>query len=77
MKVIIWSKPACPQCDQAKHLLSAAGYDIEERKIGTGIWTREQLLELVPTAKSVPQIFFGDLYIGGLTELKQKLTGVK
>lgn len=77
MKAIIWSKPACPQCDQAKHLLSANNIEFEERKIGTGIWTREALLELVPTAKSVPQIFFGDLHIGGLPELKQKLTGVK
>ncbi len=71
--ITVWSKPNCPQCDQAKHLLVSHDMIFEEKKIGTPGVTREQLLQLVPTARSVPQIFFGDTHIGGLAELKQRL----
>jgi glutaredoxin 3 len=73
MKAIIWSKYQCPYCDQAKALLTQKGYTIEERKIGDG-WTKEDLLEAIPTARTVPQIFLGEELIGGFTELKKKLT---
>lgn len=73
MKAIIWSKYNCPYCDQAKSLLKLNGYEIEERKIGDG-YTKEELLEAVPNARSVPQIFLDEEYIGGYTELKNKLT---
>lgn len=72
MSVIIWSKYNCPQCEQAKTLLRQKGLQYEERKIGDG-WMREELLEVVPNAKSVPQIFINEEYVGGLTELKQRL----
>jgi len=72
MKAVVWSKPQCPYCDQAKALLTQKGIAFEERKIGSG-YTREQLLEAVPTARSVPQIFLDDELIGGFAELKQHL----
>lgn len=55
-------------CDQAKALLTQKGIAFEERKIGNG-WSKEQLLESVPTARTVPQIFLNEQYIGGFTEL--------
>jgi glutaredoxin 3 len=72
MKAIVWSKYQCPYCDQAKALLTQKGIAFEERKIGDG-WTKEDLLEAVPTARSVPQIFLGEQLIGGFTELKKHL----
>ena len=63
MKAILWSKYHCPYCDKAKSLLELKGIDFEERKIGDG-WTKEELLEVVPTARSVPQIFLDDVHIG-------------
>ena len=63
----------CPYCDQAKALLTLKGIAFEERKIGSG-YTRENLLEAVPTARTVPQIFIDEQLIGGFTELKQYLT---
>jgi glutaredoxin len=74
MKAIIWSKYQCPYCDQARALLEIKGYEIEERKIGDG-WTREDLLEAVPAARTVPQIFLDENLIGGFTELKKYLQG--
>jgi glutaredoxin 3 len=48
------------------------GIQFEEKKIGDG-YTREELLEAVPTARSVPQIFLDNTLIGGFTELKEYL----
>lgn len=70
MKAIIWSKYHCPFCDQAKALLNQKGIKFEERKIGDG-FTKEELLEAVPTARTVPQIFINEELIGGFTELKK------
>jgi glutaredoxin 3 len=72
MKAIVWSKYQCTFCDQAKALLTQKGIEFEERKIGDG-YTREDLLEAVPTARAVPQIFLGEEYVGGFTELKKRL----
>lgn len=72
-KAIVWSKNQCPYCDQAKALLKLKGIEYEERNINDG-WDREDLLAAVPTARTVPQIFLGEEYIGGFTELKRKLT---
>ena len=72
MKAVVWSKDNCAYCDQAKALLEQRGIEFEERKIGHG-YTREQLLESVPTARSVPQIFLNDELVGGFTELRQRL----
>lgn len=66
---VIWSKDNCPYCDQAKELLASIGYIIEERKIGE-VFTKDALLESVPNARSVPQIFLGDEYVGGLIALR-------
>ena len=72
MTAIIWSKYHCPYCDQAKALLTSKGIQFEERKIGDG-YTKEELLEAVPTARTVPQIFLDGELIGGFNELKTKL----
>lgn len=74
MKAIVWSKYNCTYCDQAKALLKQKGIPFEERKIGDG-YSREDLLEAVPTARTVPQIFLDNTLIGGYTELRQHLQG--
>ena len=73
MKAIIWSKYHCPYCDQAKALLTSKGIQFEERKIGDG-YTKEELLEAIPSARTVPQIIIDGKLIGGFNELKQFLT---
>jgi glutaredoxin len=72
MKATVWSKDHCPFCEQAKSLLKLKGIEFEEKKIGHG-YTREQLLEAVPDARTVPQIFLDEQLIGGFTELKKHL----
>ena len=74
MKAVVWSKEQCPYCVQAKKLLELKGIEYEERNIQKD-WTKEQLLEAVPTARTVPQIFLDGNLIGGFTELKSHLQG--
>lgn len=74
MKAIVWSKNQCPYCDQAKALLKLKGIEFEERNVQTD-WTKEQLLEAVPNARTVPQIFLDGKLVGGFNELKAQLNG--
>lgn len=68
MKAVVWSKPSCPYCIMAKKLLEQKGYEIEERVIGLG-FTKQQLIEAVPLARTVPQIFLDGEYVGGYDNL--------
>ena len=68
MKAIIWSKYHCPYCDQAKALLGQREIPFEEKKIGDG-YSKEELLEAVPNARTVPQIFIGSTHVGGCDDL--------
>ena len=70
MKAVVWSKPSCPFCDQAKALLKLKDIAYEEKVIGDG-YMKEDLLEAVPGARLVPQILIDDQLIGGFQELKQ------
>ena len=73
LNAVVWSKNNCPYCEQAKSLLKLKGIQYEERNINSGNWTKEQLLEAVPSAKSVPQIFLDEEHVGGYQELVRRL----
>ena len=73
MKAIVWSNVGCYYCEQAKNLLKAKDIEFEERNIAHGTWTVQQLQEAVPGARTVPQIFLDDKYIGGYQELQKHL----
>lgn len=68
MKAIVWSRPTCSFCVRAKAELTKRGIEFEERILGID-WTKEQLQEMVPNARTVPQIFIDGIYVGGYTEL--------
>lgn len=81
MKAEIWTKPNCPYCDRAKNLFNIKGVEYDEVIIGLAeststslkpnqrLESRETLLERAPNAKTVPQIWLDNNYIGGYTEL--------
>ena len=56
----------------AKDLLKQKGIEYEERSLAKE-WKVQQLLEAVPGARSVPQIFVDEKYIGGYEELVEHL----
>lgn len=74
----IWGKSYCPYCDKAKALCKALAskedlkytyYQLDED------YTKEELLELFPNVKTLPQITVDDKYIGGYMELRTFLLG--
>lgn len=68
MKVVIYTKPDCTYCGRAKKLLAIQGIPYQEIVIGTDV-TREEFLELIPNAKTVPQIIIDNELIGGYNQL--------
>lgn len=66
----LYTKPTCPFCVQAKRLIERKGDTYDELVLGKDV-DRDQLLERVPSARTVPQIFQGDELIGGFTELAE------
>jgi glutaredoxin 3 len=72
MTIVMYSKDSCPFCERAKALLTEHNYEYTVKNI-VNPQTKEELLSRFPEARTVPQIFFGDLHIGGYTELKTYL----
>lgn len=75
-KAIIYSKPNCPYCIQAEGLLSDNNIEYTKLVLDEH-YTREDLLEKVPNARSVPQIFLynnsEEVYVGGYDKLSKLL----
>jgi glutaredoxin len=69
--IVVYSKDHCPYCDQAKAWLNSKNLAFTEHKIGTGGFTRENLLEAVPSARTVPQIIVDGKLIGGWDDLRK------
>ena len=68
MKAVVWSNVGCHFCEQAKTLLTQKGIEYEERNLAKD-WKVQDLLEAVPNARTVPQIFIDDEYIGSYDKL--------
>ena len=73
MKAVVWSKPACVFCEKAKRLLKSKGIEYEEKNIAEGHKIQD-LLEMVPNARTMPQIWQDGEHLGGYLELEKKLT---
>ena len=76
MKTVIWTKNDCFYCHMAKQLLEMKGMEFEERNIESNEWSRGDMLDEVPFAETVPQIFHDENYVGGFTELQDYLREV-
>jgi len=64
----IYGKPMCPYCDQAKRLCETREFKYTYKSLGTD-YTKEELLESFPGARTVPQIIVNGTKIGGYNEL--------
>ena len=69
--MVVWSRDHCAYCVQAKTLLKIKGIEFEERNISQGPYTREQLLEACPEARTLPQIVIDGQVIGGYDRLQE------
>lgn len=67
----IWSKPACPACDQAKAFIEAYHVPFIVKELNED-FTMEELKARAPDAKSFPQIFDGENLVGSLNDLVRR-----
>jgi len=67
--VRIYTTPICPYCVRAKTLLKKKGAEIEEVDVLMDEAARREMEDKSGGARSVPQIFIGDTYVGGCDEL--------
>jgi glutaredoxin 3 len=67
--VRIYTTPICPYCVRAKSLLKKKGVEAEEIDVFMDMKARQEMESQSGGARSVPQIFIGDTYVGGCDEL--------
>jgi len=67
--IIIWSVDNCSYCMMAKQLLEKSGYKYEDRNVDSDIWSMDQLLDIEPDIRTMPQIFMDGKHIGGFDDL--------
>ena len=68
----IFGKTQCPYCDKAKALCESKGYEYTYKQLDKD-FTKRELFQEFPTARTFPQIKMDSQYVGGYTELEAHL----
>ena len=69
-KVVIYTGPMCNYCSAAKHLLNKKKINYTEFDIAVDSSKMQEMQERTKGARTIPQIFIGETYVGGYNELK-------
>ena len=69
-KITIYTTKTCPFCVSAKELLQKKNLPFVEVDVSTPEM-REALVKRAHGRKTVPQIFIGDLHVGGFDDLSE------
>ena len=69
-KIVIYTGPMCNFCSAAKHLLNKKKVNYTEFDIGVDSSKMQEMQERTKGARTIPQIFIGNTYVGGYNELK-------
>ncbi len=68
-KVRMYSTAVCPYCNMAERLLKSKGID-EIEKIRVDLEPEQRALMMEKTGRrTVPQIYIGDVHVGGFDDL--------
>lgn len=67
--VVIYTSPLCGYCWAAKRLLGAKGVSYQEINVALAPTKRAAMVERANGARTVPQIFIGDIHVGGFDDL--------
>jgi glutaredoxin 3 len=68
-RILIFSGHPCPRCDEAKALLKSKNIEFEERNVWEKKENAKEMLQRTNGARTIPQIFIEDHYIGSKEEL--------
>ena len=66
--ITIYGKPACPSCTKAKALCESRQYKYVYKELDKD-FTREEVFETFPTARTFPQIIIGGNKVGGYEQM--------
>ena len=69
IQVVIYSSSLCGYCYQAKNLLREKNISFQEIDVDEDFNKRKEMITKSNGRTSVPQIFFGDVHIGGCDDL--------
>ena len=68
-KVEIYTSPLCGFCHRAKILLNQKGVEFDETDVLSKPDEKPNMIKRANGARTVPQIFIGDIHVGGCDEL--------
>jgi len=68
-EIIIYTGRLCPFCTMAKRLLDRKGVSYTEIDVDSEPGLRQQLMEKTQR-RTVPQIYIGNLHVGGFDDLQ-------
>ena len=68
--VTVYMGPMCSFCDAAKRLLKRNNIPYNEINVALEEEKREEMLNKSNGKRTIPQIFFNELHIGGYEELR-------
>jgi glutaredoxin 3 len=68
-RVEIYTKWTCPYCARAKGLLAEKGIEYDEYEISTDPEKRAEMIQRSNGRTTVPQVFVGEVHVGGSDDL--------
>ena len=69
--IIMYTGPMCNFCDAAKRLFSRNNIKYQEIDISSKDGLKDEMIKKSNGRRTIPQIFFNDLHIGGYVELRE------
>jgi glutaredoxin 3 len=73
LKIVVYSKSACPLCDQAKMILKSRSLPFDEVKIDDEAERLAFFAKCGPSVRQMPQVFINDQRVGGVAGLQAAL----
>jgi len=67
--VEIYTTPTCGYCHMAKRLLNSKGVAFNEISLSTEPDRRAEMVQRSGGGRTVPQIFIGEIHVGGCDDL--------
>jgi len=67
-EIVIYTANLCPYCTMAKRLFDKKGVSYSEINVDSKPGLREKMM-IETKRRTVPQIFIGDVHVGGFDEL--------
>ena len=70
-KITIYTGPICNYCDAAKRLLQRNSLQFSEIDISSGPEVLNEMIKKSNGKRTIPQIFFDNIHIGGYVEIRE------